>query len=591
MKTTNDWSIQKAQAYGGVLIRASGHILLREPTNHFDGYVWTFPKGKPDPDETPETTALREVLEETGYQAEILGVLPGVFCSGLSSNAYYVMRTVGEQGSFQWETHSTQWVDFKEAAVLLSTSLNKKGRERDLAVLAAVQTWFESNQSLIEPKRKCSVIRVATQYDWRIHPLPFERVTVYLDFKLSAKESERIRFGFIPSVMEEKWFAYFANNTLYQHRSWTGYCIDQIHFISDGSGLRATHAEVNRNPEQYAEQDNEQDIRRIEAMVRELGQGAWDNDSPSAFGTALALATQPNYLGSLKIVAELFEPYFHLQLASWNGEASYADKLAMHHQMTNVFCCDNTGYTRLPGWHNEAGLGANIIRYLGLDTDYCEGESLAMIVSEGLASVSVAFSDLHQQWIKAQQAGEEIDISTKIKSVGWFVITVFMGTNTAYFPGKTLDDILHSEKYDKLSCADVELKDELKYGYSLVNDVEQTTHQIILGNTSNFEKLLAELHEREEKKRKPPFHFFKLGITPGTELTFKLDQSVTCLVTENNKVVFQGQTISVSKAAVLALQNHGRTVKVARGPDYWLYNGQILSKMKNVITGKDAYGA
>lgn len=463
MKTTNDWSIQKAQAYGGVLIRASGHILLREPTNHFDGYVWTFPKGKPDPDETPETTALREVLEETGYQAEILGVLPGVFCSGLSSNAYYVMRTVSEQGSFQWETHSTQWVDFKEAAVLLSTSLNKKGRERDLAVLAAVQTWFESNQSLIEPKRKCSVIRVATQYDWRIHPLPFERVTVYLNFKLSAKESERIRFGFIPSVMEEKWFAYFANNTLYQHRSWTGYCIDQIHFISDGSGLRATHAEVNRNPEQYAEQDNEQDIRRIEAMVRELGQGAWDNDSPSAFGTALALATQPNYLGSLKIVAELFEPYFHLQLASWNGEASYADKLAMHHQMTNVFCCDNT--------------------------------------------------------------------------------------------------------------------------------VEQTTHQIILGNTSNFEKLLAELHEREEKKRKPPFQFFKLGITPGTELTFKLDQSVTCLVTENNKVVFQGQTISVSKAAVLALQNHGRTVKVARGPDYWLYNGQILSKMKNVITGKDAYGA
>ena len=49
----------EAQAYGGVLLRNTGHILLREPTNHFDGYVWTFAKGKPDPGETSETTALR----------------------------------------------------------------------------------------------------------------------------------------------------------------------------------------------------------------------------------------------------------------------------------------------------------------------------------------------------------------------------------------------------------------------------------------------------------------------------------------------------------------------------------------------------
>jgi hypothetical protein len=418
-------------------------------------------------------------------------------------------------------------------------------------------------------------MRAATQSDWQVQPLPAENTTVYLDFKLSAHESERVRFGFVPSVMEEKWFVYFADNTLYQHRSWTGYCIDKIHFIPDGGGLRATHAEVNRNRQQYTEDDDEKDIRRIEAMVRELGQGAWDDDSPSAFGTALALAVQPNYLGNPKVVVELFEPYFQLQLASWNGKASYTDKLAMCHQMTNVFCCDNTGYTRLPSWHNEAGLGANIIRYLGLDTDYCEGESLAMIVSEGLASVSVAFSDLHQQWIKAQQAGQEIDISARIKSVGWFVVTVFMGTNTAYFPGKTLDDILHPEKHDELSCA----------------DVEKTAHQPIPSNTSNFEKLLAELHALDAQQRKPPFQFLKLGITQGTELTFKLDQSVTCLVTEKNKVVFQGQTISLSKAAVLALQNHGRTVNVARGPDYWLCNGQILSNMKNVTTGKDAYGA
>ena len=98
----------EAQAYGGVLLRNTGHILLREPTNHFDGYVWTFAKGKPDPGETSETTALREVLEETGYQAEVVDILPGVFHSGLSSNAYYVMRPVGAQGRPQWETQRTR---------------------------------------------------------------------------------------------------------------------------------------------------------------------------------------------------------------------------------------------------------------------------------------------------------------------------------------------------------------------------------------------------------------------------------------------------------------------------------------------------
>lgn len=69
------WSIQKADAYGGILLTRDGKILLREPTNHFDGYVWTFAKGKPSVGDTPAQTALREVEEETGFLAEIVDVL------------------------------------------------------------------------------------------------------------------------------------------------------------------------------------------------------------------------------------------------------------------------------------------------------------------------------------------------------------------------------------------------------------------------------------------------------------------------------------------------------------------------------------
>src|ERR1035437_6873178 len=54
-----NWS---QQAYGGVLVNRKGEFLLREPSKHFDGYAWTWPKGKmDDKHEHPITTALREV--------------------------------------------------------------------------------------------------------------------------------------------------------------------------------------------------------------------------------------------------------------------------------------------------------------------------------------------------------------------------------------------------------------------------------------------------------------------------------------------------------------------------------------------------
>jgi hypothetical protein len=40
-----DW---QKQVYGGVIARRDGKFLLCEPTDHFDGYAWTWPKGKMD---------------------------------------------------------------------------------------------------------------------------------------------------------------------------------------------------------------------------------------------------------------------------------------------------------------------------------------------------------------------------------------------------------------------------------------------------------------------------------------------------------------------------------------------------------------
>lgn len=129
--------IADGTSYGGVLFDTDGRVLLREPAGHFDGYVWTFPKGRPDGTRTAEETALREVLEETGYHAEIVRTVPGKFAGGTGTNVYFVMKPIGDPTKTDSETQSLRWVTPDEAKKLIGQTTNAVGRKRDLAVLEA----------------------------------------------------------------------------------------------------------------------------------------------------------------------------------------------------------------------------------------------------------------------------------------------------------------------------------------------------------------------------------------------------------------------------------------------------------------------
>lgn len=124
-------------AFGGVLIDSDGRVLLRKPTGHFSGYGWTFAKGGPEPGETPEQTALREVLEETGYDAEIVCALAGEFVGETSVTQFYLMRPKQQIQRPGWETAAVRWVSESEADALIQQTTSEVGRSRDLAVLAA----------------------------------------------------------------------------------------------------------------------------------------------------------------------------------------------------------------------------------------------------------------------------------------------------------------------------------------------------------------------------------------------------------------------------------------------------------------------
>lgn len=127
----------KPLAYGGVLVDDAGRILLRRPRGDYDGYVWTFPKGRPDAGETAEACALRETREETGQAARIVERLPGVFAGGTTDTIYFLMQPVGPQGPTDHETAETMWVEPASAGQFIARTTNATGRRRDQAVLAA----------------------------------------------------------------------------------------------------------------------------------------------------------------------------------------------------------------------------------------------------------------------------------------------------------------------------------------------------------------------------------------------------------------------------------------------------------------------
>ena len=143
--------------YGAVLFNDKGQVLLREPSNHYDGYHWTMAKGCADSkDEHPVDVAMREVEEETGHVGETIGAVPGSFGRTVTytprpgqnpadvpppekwQNNYFIMRSAGhDAGKMDWETQSTQWVDYKDAVKLINRSTNTGGKDRDLKVLHA----------------------------------------------------------------------------------------------------------------------------------------------------------------------------------------------------------------------------------------------------------------------------------------------------------------------------------------------------------------------------------------------------------------------------------------------------------------------
>ena len=73
--------------------------------------------------------------------------------------------------------------------------------------------------------------------DWKTTPA--EGPVKSLDLKgmyLTPEQYERVIQGHIPEAMEDKWFIYFENGTLYCHRSWTGDLVYLVELVPTRDG-------------------------------------------------------------------------------------------------------------------------------------------------------------------------------------------------------------------------------------------------------------------------------------------------------------------------------------------------------------------
>ncbi len=107
--------------------------------------------------------------------------------------------------------------------------------------------------------------------DWKTEPMPNETDSLHFSRIFSSGEFERVKMGLIPREMEDKWFIYYDNDTLNIHRSWTGFHIYSITILpNDDNAYSITRTIVNRNKEQYNQQNNAYDISLLNYLIDRL---------------------------------------------------------------------------------------------------------------------------------------------------------------------------------------------------------------------------------------------------------------------------------------------------------------------------------
>lgn len=101
----------------------------------------------------------------------------------------------------------------------------------------------------------------------------------------------------------------------------------------------------------------------------------------------------------------------------------------------------------------------------------------------------------------------------------------------------------------------------------------------------------AERREIEQmRQRREVRTFTSLNVPVGTTLTFTKDRDITCTVSQSRKVLFRGEEVSPSAAALRVVHELGYDWAAVSGMDYWEFDGVKLSQLGAAPVGEQAKG-
>lgn len=86
--------------------------------------------------------------------------------------------------------------------------------------------------------------------------------------------------------------------------------------------------------------------------------------------------------------------------------------------------------------------------------------------------------------------------------------------------------------------------------------------------------------EKAKEQRRSRINLAALGINPGDILVLSRDEDVTVTVLAGGKVSYKGETLSLSGAALKALQSMGYKSTSVSGSDYWMFEGELLDERR-----------
>lgn len=134
------------------------------------------------------------------------------------------------------------------------------------------------SDEILEAGRRALLRSGASRYkraerrDWKRLDMPERHNSFLFRRPFTAEQMGALRHGSVPQGMEDKWFWFMEGDTLFAHRSWTGYCIYRIDFRPDHRHL----VTVNRDPEQYACTSIAEDAQNLNKLLNWWTQDSYD---------------------------------------------------------------------------------------------------------------------------------------------------------------------------------------------------------------------------------------------------------------------------------------------------------------------------